>query len=77
MRRKGDRHEKAPRYYMVRAVKGTHPPEKKHSTLAEAMQEAARLAVKLGRPCTVLSSVCRGEAQNDGKIAWLDVKPEL
>ena len=70
-----DRYEKAPRYYMVRAVKGIHPPEKKHGTLSEAMAEAARISEKIGKPCTVLESVCRVENQA-GKSVWLDVRPE-
>ena len=75
VRKLQDRYEKAPRYYMVRSVKGTHPPEKKHGTLAEAMAEAARLSEKIGKPCTVLESVCRVENQA-GKAVWLDVRPE-
>lgn len=69
-----DQHEREPKYFMVRAVKGAYPPQVKHSTLQEAMEEAHRLAEKIGRPCTVLESVTRVEIA-DGKPMWIDVRP--
>lgn len=66
--------EKVPRYYMVRAAKGTHPPVNKHKTLADAMKEAARLSQRLGMKCTVLQSFCAVEVI-DGKPVWADVTP--
>lgn len=66
--------DRLPRFYMVRAVNGTHPPVARHKNLAKAMAEAVRLSEKIGTSCTVLQSFATVHVV-DGKPVWTDAKP--
>lgn len=62
-------------YYMVRLSGGEWPSQRKHKTLAKAVQEASRLAKLFNKPATVLATAIRVESHGD--IAHLeDVDPE-
>jgi hypothetical protein len=64
-----------PKFYMVRLDGGEWPPCAKHKTLAEAIQEAARLSKELGKRAVVLMSTVAVMTEGD-QVLLEDVNPE-
>jgi hypothetical protein len=62
-------------FYMVHLSDGAWPPRVKHRTLTEAIEEAARLSKKFGKPATVLMTIIRAETEGE-KVNLVEVKPE-
>ncbi len=63
-------------FYMVRLEGGEWSPKAKHETLAEAIQEAARLSKESGKNATVLMTSILVKTEGD-KVFMEDVNPEL
>jgi hypothetical protein len=64
------------KFYMVRLEGGEWSPKAKHESLAEAIQEAARLSKESGKNATVLMTSILVKTEGD-KVFMEDVNPEL
>ena len=64
------------KFYMVRLEGGEWSPKAKHETLAQAIQEAARLSKASGKKATVLMTSVLVKTEGD-QVFLEDVNPEL